>query len=207
MHLQLAQALGFIGIKYINILQNIVSTLPILEILELLVAATALVLPLIGLGTQKFHRATSTCLYILTVPITLAYVAMTMVYRWHLKATIHTWLAMRGKTPLLPPSSFSPFQKEKTEQAAVVLQPLYPTQLAVASLLFMPCVLTLPTTAWFYAFWSVLELICYGLPVTVLSAAGVAVEESPSPFLAIENNPVDLLQKWIYGHVFTLNIK
>ncbi|KAL4542121.1 hypothetical protein Ndes2526B_g06604 [Nannochloris sp. 'desiccata'] len=199
LHLQLAHALGLGGMKYINILQSISSALPTVELIELAVMAAAVALPLVGLGTSKCTGIATQCCYLLIAPITVAYTTMTLIYRLHLNATMHTWLAMRGKTPLVPSSSFRKGKagtesSEKKRPSAP--QPLYPTQLAVASLLFMPCILTLPTTAWFYAFWSAVELVCYGLPASTASVcAGGAI---------LPDNTVNLLHTWAQGHVFTL---
>lgn len=201
LHLQVAHALGFVGIKYINTLQSISSRLPAVELTELLVTATAVALPLIGLGTTTSRKVAAHCFSILAVPITVAYKIMALLYRLHLNATKQTWLAMRGKTR--PLQLFSFFQKEnmgipsKGEKSlSSAPQPLYPTQLAVASLLFMPCILTFPTTAWFYAFSSVVELVCYGVPMITLSLfTGSSIDP---------DNIVNLLHKWAQGHVLPL---
>jgi hypothetical protein len=214
---ELAQALGLVGIKYITLLQNICFLIPSTELLELFVTAAAIILPILGLGTAKFRNAVDCCFHFITGPITLAYVVMTLVYRWHLKATMHTWLAMRGKTALLS-SSLLNFKKGTTEAtgkksssaatSSPQQQPVYPTQLAVASLLFMPCVLTLPTTAWFYAFWSAVEVVCYGVPVTAAAGAVYFIfkfldldndNEESTGVIFIFPNVVDVLHKWVQG--------
>ncbi len=210
LHLQLSQYLSFLGIKYINLLQILLSILPTVEILELLIMAAAILLPLVGFGTSSHQSGggggggVKKCFFLLTAPISLAYVVMTMLYRWHLNATIHTWLAMRGKVPLI--SQFSPTTKEKSEAMKGVKttkrsspsphQPLYPTQLAVSSLLFMPCVLTLPTTAWYYAFWSIVQLL-YHVPLLAATVVMGLVFDSSKGIL-------DVLYQWVHGHVFTI---
>ena len=71
----------------------------------------------------------------------------------------------------------------------------------------MPCVLTLPTTAWFYAFWSLVELVVYGFPLTSASFivrsffSGIDNESEESAVPDI----LDVLKKWIHGHVFTID--
>jgi hypothetical protein len=216
LHLQLSQYLSFLGIKYINLLQILFSSLPTVEILELLVMAAAILLPLVGFGTRNHQSggggaAVKKCFFLLTAPITLADVVMTMLYRWHFNATIHTWLAMRGKVPLI--SQFSS-TKEKSEAMKGVKttkgsspsphQPLYPTQLAVSSLLFMPCVLTLPTTAWYYAFWSIVQLLYHVPLMAVTVVMGLVFDPSKVVCFDSSKGILDVLYQWVHGHVFTI---
>lgn len=103
------------------------------------VLIVALACPLLGIGTCITHAYLA--LRLAALPLTTTYVLYNLIYKLHLSATLMTWSAIRRKT-LLPL-----FEDHGSS-----------TQLALSALLFMPCLLLLPTTTWYYGFFSVIHV-------------------------------------------------
>lgn len=111
------------------------------------------------------------------MPLTLAYVGMAAFFSCHVAATDALWVSMRGRAKLALQHS-----AEVNHGSADCLAKPYlpnapgyaiprPAQLALYALLFMPVLLTLPTTAWFYGAACLLHLSCIA-PSLVLQRAG-----------------------------------
>lgn len=179
LHLQVAHIFGTLGIHYITFFQSVLSLVPS-EALNLLLGIAALYLPLAGTG-RALNRLAWT-IGVLSLPITVAYALMATLYKFHFKGTIKTWMAMRGKAtlPFLPQpiapqtASSDGTLSPRTRRDFPLTNPIH---LAVAALLFMPFLLTFPTTAWYYAYVCVLHLGCSLLVegVDALGAGRVAV--------------------------------
>ena len=187
LHIQMVEALGNVSITYFRLLQEAVSLALPIELVQIIIAACAVSLPLLGLERAGHQAARGTAITLAPVT-TLYYIVFATLYRAHLRATIKTWRAMRGETELFSflfhhhhqgarsdgdddggdgsdsrqrgtvvttrtaiRDGAVPLQQHPPTTAAPPPGPhLPPTQLALASLLFLPFLLTLPTTAWFY---------------------------------------------------------
>jgi len=184
LHIELSQLLSFIGIRYVHAWQNLLSATPKPLSLATVTGCAGLLLPILGL--ERFLIGTRVMIEVISIPLTLSYVAMALLWRAHVAGTDLTWLAMRGfrRLPILSalltmPLPFGQCSRQIEDEDLEVANSS--SHLAASALLFMPFLLLLPTTAWFYGFVCALHAVVT-LLTTLLNrcAQGIGGKEDTS---------------------------
>lgn len=123
--------------------------------------AGLVVLPLAAGGLLCGLLVLRCLLWALALPVALPYAAMAGLYRSQLHSTTLMWRAMRGKgqLPLLRVRLLNALRRRGRADGSFAALDRYGSspgsglkQLSGSMLLFMPLLLLLPTTAWFYFF-------------------------------------------------------
>lgn len=144
---------------------------------------------------QRGLLALQGLLWVLGLPAALPCAGMALVYRWQLRCTLLMWQAMRGKQrlPLLRVKLLQALRLGSTAggnvssdasgqpRAGAVFEYSGGTslkQLSGSMLLFMPLLLLLPTTGWYYGFVLALYAACC-LPRVAVRLALQLVRHSP----------------------------
>ncbi|PSC67419.1 phosphatidylinositol N-acetylglucosaminyltransferase subunit Q-like [Micractinium conductrix] len=169
LHRQLAELLGLALLQYLTALRAVLAGHASL----LMGGGSALVATaLLAGGLQRGLAALQALLWVLGLPAAAPYVALAAALRWQLRSTVLMWRVMRGKQQLPPLRKRLALVLQRGSSgsggpvaagggapgpraAGLCSFPRSPgsglKQLSGSMLLFMPLLLLLPTTAWFYS--------------------------------------------------------
>ena len=150
LHLGLSSVYSIFGLQYILAVSTVFSYLKCMGVFDVITWLVVLVSSLLGLGHGL--QAMSLCITLLLTPLTtFGYLASHMV-SLHLMLSNRLWQAIRGRSH--PFGGI--FQKESFQGSA---RGVSGYELTFACLLFMPVILTLPTTLWYGIFIQVLYYV------------------------------------------------
>lgn len=184
LHIQLCQVLGKAGQLYVMLWAQLMAFIFTVDSLTMYIGILALLIPMLGVGA-RFFLAASFAVNILCVPAGIPYLIMASIYRSHLCTVHFLWQALRGKRRLpgwyfvwtvLAGDEGQLSNDQSPNQQGVMTDSFNhgSIHLGIASLLFVPCLLTLPTIAWFYGTTCILYLI-----VLLVAKALKAIVPSP----------------------------
>jgi hypothetical protein len=171
LHIQLCQLLGKAGQLYTMLWVRLIVVTITMDKLKTCIGIIALIIPLLGVGTNLCCAA-SRVVTIISLPAGVAYLFMTLIYKSQLYMVQFLWQALRGTKRLpgwywikimtgeLCSTEHLEFLATDHQQGAVSREHAYDygsIHLVIASLLFVPCLLTFPTIAWFYGGASILH--------------------------------------------------
>jgi hypothetical protein len=193
LHVQLCRFYSTSGLAYAELWQSVLDRSP-LSVLHAGVALAALLLALVGLHNAPYMMAWG--LRFATLPTTLAYVVMVSTYHLHVSSTSYLWSVVRGRAglPLLnaePPAMLVSPRSGRRRPVG----PENPLDLAIATMFWMPLLLTLPTTFWYACFATLLHGACCFAANIVLCTSG-----DSSAVVGLKNWSLNDLARLVRGH-------
>ncbi|PRW59859.1 Phosphatidylinositol N-acetylglucosaminyltransferase subunit Q [Chlorella sorokiniana] len=198
LHRQLCELLSVAGLQYVaGVRWLLAGRAPLLGTGVTGVLAAAL----ISGGPLRGLVALRGLLWVLALPVSLAYAATAAAFRWQLRSTAVMWRVMRGRQrmPLIRQQAWAAARRWLRHSSSgaggggQAEEPSSPRstfrrysaggtglkQLSGSMLLFMPLLLLLPTTACFYALALALHAAC-ALPRTALLLAEQLLRHNPA---------------------------